>query len=159
MFESDDPEISSHALHGLISDLNNPSSSTITPSQSTRVSRAQLPTWAFPPNSTRTSPSPRLAETSATGTIFSRRSTPGTLPDPAPELDLAAPHAPPHQSSLFNTPNRSIFSSGPPTSSVSVNTAQASMSAPSPVNSSRPLSALTGPPANSSRRTVHYQSD
>lgn len=156
MSESDDPEISSHALHGLISDLNPPSSA---PSQSSRLPHAHIPTWAFPSNSTRTSPSPRLADTSAAGTIFSRRSTPRTDPDPAPELDLAAPHVPVHQSSLFNTPNRSIFSSGPPTSSVSVSTAQASMSAPSPVNSSRPLSALTGPSATASRRAVHYQSD
>ncbi|KAL8736797.1 MAG: hypothetical protein Q9166_000163 [cf. Caloplaca sp. 2 TL-2023] len=162
MSESDDPEMSSHALHGLISDLNISSSSSASASASSHTNRlphAQLPTWAFPPTSTRNSPSPRLADTSATATFFSRRSTPRADPEPAPELDLAAPHAPVHHSSLFSTPNRSIFSSGPPTSSVSVNTAQASMSAPSPVNSSRPLSALTGPSPNASRRTVHYQSD
>jgi hypothetical protein len=54
---------------------------------------------------------------------------------------------------LFNTPSRSIFLSGPPTSSLSVNTAQASMTATSPSSSSRPLSALTTPLSNSRRST------
>ncbi|MCJ1450043.1 hypothetical protein MMC28_000371 [Mycoblastus sanguinarius] len=63
------------------------------------------------------------------------------------------------QPSLFNTPNRSIFSSGPPTSSVSANTAHASMSSPSPVQSTHPLSGLVVPPVGANKRTVHYQSD
>ncbi|KAL8628473.1 hypothetical protein Q9189_005832 [Teloschistes chrysophthalmus] len=154
MSESDEPEVSSHALHGLISDLNISSSS-----HHGQLPHAQLPTWSFPPTSTRTSPSPRLVDTSAIGTIFSPRPNPRPDPTLAPELDLAAPNVPIHHTSLFNTPSRSIFSSGPPTSSVSANTAQASMSAPSPVNSSRPLSGLTVPATNISRRTVHYQSD
>ncbi|KAL8947395.1 MAG: hypothetical protein Q9222_006317, partial [Ikaeria aurantiellina] len=160
MSESDEPEFSSHALHGLNPDLNITTSSTTSSSQAHQLSHAQLPTWAFPPSSTRNSPSPRLTDGSATGTLFARRSSPRADPNPAPELDLAAPHAPvQQQSTLFNTPNRSIFSSGPPTSSVSANTAHASMSAPSPVNSSRPLAALTVPSANLPRRSVHYQSD
>ncbi|KAL8727648.1 MAG: hypothetical protein Q9181_005631 [Wetmoreana brouardii] len=154
MSESDEPEDSSHAYHGLISELNTSSSS-----QNSQLPFAQFPTWAFPPSSARTSPSPLLGDASATGTTFPRRPSPRTDPNPAPELDLAAPNVPLHHTSLFNTPNRSIFSSGPPTSSVSANTAHASMSAPSPVNSSRPLSALTASSANTSRRSVHYQSD
>lgn len=43
----------------------------------------------------------------------------------------------------FNTPGRSIFSSGPPTSSLSANTAQASMTSRSSNLSPHPLSALT----------------
>ena len=152
--ESDEPEVSSHALHGLLSDLNRSS-----PRQSSQLPNAQFPTWAFPSNPPRDSPSPHLAEASATGTNFARRETPRVDLSPAPELDLAAPNAAIQHTSLFNTPNRSIFSSGPPTSSISANTAQASMSAPSPISSSRPLSALTAPTANSSRRTVHYHSD
>ncbi|KAI4179900.1 MAG: hypothetical protein L6R41_007569 [Letrouitia leprolyta] len=154
MSESDEPELSSHALHGLLSDLNTSSSS-----RKNSLPQAQLPTWSFPPTITRDSPSPRLSENSATATIFSRRSTPRVDPNPAPELDLAAPNAAAQQSSLFNTPSRSIFSSGPPTSSVSANTAHASMSSPPPVSSSRPLSALTGPSVSTPRRSVHYLSD
>ncbi|KAH0562746.1 hypothetical protein GP486_002595 [Trichoglossum hirsutum] len=56
-------------------------------------------------------------------------------------------------STLLNTPSRSIFLSGPPTSSLSVNTAQASMTATTPSSSSRPLSALTTP-LSGSRRSV-----
>ncbi|KAL8867504.1 MAG: hypothetical protein Q9174_005623, partial [Haloplaca sp. 1 TL-2023] len=151
--EPDEPSPQSHALHGLmISDLNITSTSP----------RHQHPTWSFPPQSARTSPSLRVADTAATGetgTIFSRHASPRVHPGPAPELDLAAPNLPEYHTSLFNTPSRSIFSSGPPTSSVSVNTAQASMSSPPPVNSSRPLLTLSGPSANTARRTVHYQSD
>ncbi|KAL8904104.1 MAG: hypothetical protein Q9207_003495 [Kuettlingeria erythrocarpa] len=155
MSESDEPEVSSHALHGLISDLNIPSSS-----QADSLPHAQQPTWSFPPTITRDSPSPRLADTSAAPSFFSRRTTPRADPNPVPELDLTAPSVGTQHSSLFNTPNRSIFSSGPPTSSVSAIPALASMSSPAaPVHSSRPLSALTGPPASTARRSVHYQSD
>ncbi|KAK5946762.1 hypothetical protein PMZ80_000905 [Knufia obscura] len=54
-------------------------------------------------------------------------------------------------------PNRSIFASGPPTSSVSANTAHASMSTTSASGSSLPLSALTA--SNLSRRTISRPSD
>jgi hypothetical protein len=50
----------------------------------------------------------------------------------------------------FDPPHRSIFTSGPPTASLSSNTAQASMSAAS--GSSRPLAALTS--ASGSRRNT-----
>ena len=52
---------------------------------------------------------------------------------------------------LFSTPNRSIFSSGPPTSSLSVNTVHASMSSPQPQASHHPLSVLTTPNLNARR--------
>ena len=62
----------------------------------------------------------------------------------------------PSSTPLFSTPNRSIFSSGPPTSSLSVNTAHASMSSPQPPSSQHPLSALTTP--NLSTRRIHQPS-
>ncbi len=55
---------------------------------------------------------------------------------------------------LFNTPNRSIFSSGPPTASLSANVAQASLSGAVSTNSSRPLSALTSTSASTARHRV-----
>jgi hypothetical protein len=57
-------------------------------------------------------------------------------------------------STLFNSPGRSLISSGPPTASISVNTAHASMSSAPPSSSSRPLAALTSP-SSSSRRATH----
>ncbi len=151
----------SHALHGLLADLN-------MPPPSTHLSHTQLPTWTFPAStSARNTPSPGPAD----GSIFSPRPPPRYHPNSAPELDLTSPvhvsnstHVTPptppiNQSSLFNTPNRSIFSSGPPTSSVSANTAQASMSSPSPVYPTHPLSALTVPASGPSRRSVHYQTE
>ncbi|KAL9099402.1 MAG: hypothetical protein Q9163_005100, partial [Psora crenata] len=157
------------------SDEHDPSQGVPTDSQASTHSshtkhlpQVQLPTWAFPSaNSGRNSPSSRLAEHphSVTGAIFSPRPVPQNHSDTAPELDLAVPNCgsdrvhPIPQPSLLNTPVRSIFSSGLPTSSVSSNTAHASMSSPSPVPSSRPLSVLSGPPLGTGRRSVHYQSD
>ena len=151
----------SHALHGLLADL------TLQP-PSNPLPHAQLHTWSFPAStSARNTPSPGPADES----IFSPRPPPRYHPNSAPELDLASP---PHvsnsthvtsptpsisQPSLFNTPNRSIFSTGPPTSSVSANTAQASMSSPSPVHPTHPLSTLTVPTSGSGRRSVHYQNE
>ena len=146
-----------HAVHDLLNDLNMPSHSN---NDTNQLSHAQLPTWTFPSvSSARNSPSPALADTSTTGNIFSQRSisrqSSGTTPDLDPNTSVPSIQQP----SLFTTPSRSIFASGPPTSSLSANTAQASMSAPSPVNSARPLSALTVPSSSSTRRSVHYQSD
>lgn len=142
--DGQDGDSSSQALHNLLADLN------------MQPSTVQAPTWSF----------------SATS-----RSNP---PSPAPTLDHAGPainlpHRPSSrnparsapnpengstsQPSLFSSPSRSIFLSGPPTSSVSVNTAQASMTALPPSASSRPLSALTVPSSTAARRTVHYHSD
>lgn len=56
------------------------------------------------------------------------------------------------QGATFTLPQRSIFTSGLPTSSISVNTAQASMSSPAPVSTLHPLSSLSGPNSGSARR-------
>lgn len=63
------------------------------------------------------------------------------------------------QTSLFNTPSRSIFSSGPPTASVSANTAQASLSSAGTSCSSRPLAALSATNPGSSRRNTSRSND
>ena len=131
----------------------------------TAASNTQVPTWTFPgPDTTGTPSSSVDGEPSEVPSIFSPRPTPQQHHHSAPELDLAAPFepTPSHpapQPSLFTQPNRSIFSSGPPTASVSANTAHASMSSPSPIRSSRPLSVLGGPSPNKTSRSVHYQND
>ena len=131
----------------------------------THLSHAQLPTWSFPvPEAAGDVPSSLQMEPAEIQSIFSPRPAPQQHHHSAPELDLAATFEPngsqtaPH-TSLFNQPNRSIFSTGPPTSSVSANTAHASMSSPSPVRSTRPLSVLSGPSPSKASRSVHYQSD
>ncbi len=95
----------------------------------------QNPTWAFPSPPTNGPVAPPASA-------------------PLPETGSSSSSAP--QQTLFNTPARSIFCSGPPTSSLSVNTAQASMSATTPSSSSRPLLALTTPSSNPIRRTGQY---
>ena len=100
------------------------------------LTQTQIPSWTFPTQDTNTSSSPQTAP-AETQSIFSPRPTPQQSHHStpvAPELDLAAPfeatssHPPSH---FFTQPNRSIFSSGPPTASVSASTAHASMSSPS----------------------------
>lgn len=154
---SDEPEVSQRTLHGLIADLNPQPQP-----QSSRLLTTQAPTWAFPSRSS-SSPSPgTMPEASNSANIFPQRISSRGHTRPLPELDLATTLPSAQQPTLFNTPNRSIFSSGPPTSSLSANTAQASMSAPSPVNSIHPLSSLTVPASTSNRRnqqTVHYEND
>ena len=116
----------------------------------------QLPHWTFPASN-----SPR----SATAAVFNLRSAPH---DPSiASLDFVptthqSSHERAHSTShagLFNNPSRSIFSSGPPTSSISSNTAQASMSTPAPVHSLHPLAALSSPLPSSSSRGAHYQGE
>ncbi|MCJ1428968.1 hypothetical protein MMC29_006881, partial [Sticta canariensis] len=159
--ESDELNMSSHAghaVHDLLTDLNLPSHSINHSSQ--LLSHAQPPIWTFPSaSSSRNSPSPALADPLTSPTVFSQRTTLRQSSGSTPEQDPCAPIPLAHQPSLFNTPNRSIFASGPPTSSLSANTAQASMSAPSPANSTRPFSALATPSSSSTRRNVHCQSD
>ena len=155
MVESaDEPEVSSHGIQDLLADLNTHHSS--------HLPHIQIPTWSFPLSTPARDPlSPGIAE----GSIFSPRQPPRHQPNSAPELDLAAsspdtvPAPSTNQPSLFNTPNRSIFSSGPPTSSISSNQAQASMSSPSPVHTPHPLSALPISNPSRSRKAVHYQSE
>ena len=129
------------------------------------LAQAQLPNWTFPtntPDTTENASSSLQDDHVEVQSIFSPRPTPQRHHNSAPELDLTAPfeatstQAP---SQLFTQPNRSIFSSGPPTASVSVNTAQASMSSPSPVRSARPLSVLGSSTPSKASRSVHYQSD
>ena len=159
--ESDELNKSSHAghaVHDLLTDLNLPSHSINHSSQP--LSHAQPPIWTFPSaSSSRNSSSPALADPLASPTVFSQRTILRQSSGSTPEQDPGAPIPLAHQPSLFNTPNRSIFASGPPTSSLSANTAQASMSAPSTANSTRPFSALATPSSSSTRRNVHCQSD
>lgn len=146
-----------HAVHDLLNDLHLPSQSNH--SNQLSPSLTQLPTWAFPmTSSSRNSPSPAVADTLAASTIFYQRSTRRSAPTAAVVLD-SDPITSTQQPSIFNTPNRSIFATGPPTSSLSVNTAQASMSAPSPANTGRPFSALAAPSSSAPRRAAHHQTD
>lgn len=158
--ESDEPTMSSHAghaVHDLLNELHVPSHSNH--SNQLSASHAQLPTWAFPmTSSSRNSPSPAVADTLAAGTNFNQRSTRRSAPTAAVVVD-SDPTTSIQQPSIFNTPNRSIFATGPPTSSLSVNTAQASMSAPSPANTGRPFSALAAPSSSAPRRAAHNQTD
>lgn len=148
--ESDEPA-SSHALHNLLADLP-------MPQQSTQRAVYHLPTWSFPSAPvSRTSPSPGAGENISSGTAFSPPSTSRSAACSTSELDLATAPLATHHTSLFSTPSRSIFSSGPPIASVSANTAHASMSAPPQPNSANPLSVLTTPSSGTNRRSVHYQ--
>lgn len=152
---ADDPEVSSHAYHGLLADLTNAQTST-------PIAHVTRPTWAFPaPTIARNNTPPVPSE----GSIFSPRPPPRYQTNSAPELNITAPtHATNSPSpstsppTLFNTPNLPIFSTRPPTSSVSANTAQASMSSPSPIQSAHPLSTLSLP-SQSNKKAVHYQDD
>ncbi|MCJ1380264.1 hypothetical protein MMC17_003367 [Xylographa soralifera] len=150
--ESDVPEVPSHALHDLLADLNTPSSSTLTPLASTQTS-----SWSFPSLTSRTSPPPYG---SGPAGLLPRRTSSREHTTSATALDLASSvpsgHTP---QTLFNTPTRSILSSGPPTSSVSASTAQASMSAPIPNNSPHSLASLTSPHSSASRRPALYHPD
>ena len=63
-------------------------------------------------------------------------------------------------SSLFSPPNRSIFSSSPPTTSTSVSASTAhAMGGSQTAMPCRPLSALATPSSGSKRRSVHYRLD
>ena len=68
-----------------------------------------------------------------------------------PRWTSAADSSTSFQPAMFTLPHRSIFSSGLPTSSLTVSTAQASMSSPS---SLYPLSTLSSSNANGARRTA-----
>ena len=150
--DSDEPA-TSHAFPHLLADLTRAQQPTQRPVH-------HLPTWSFPSAPvSRTSPAPGAVERTSSGTIVtplsSSRSTVHHTPDP----DLSTGPSGTHHSSLFSTPNRSIFSSGPPIASVSVNTAHASMSAPSAGNSANPLSVLTSPTSSANRRSALHQSE
>ena len=142
--DEQDGDSSSQALHNLLADLN------------MQPPTVQAPTWSFSPTNRSNPPSPApTLEHAGPGIHLPHRTSSRTPARSAPNLENGGPSQP----SLFNSPSRSIFLSGPPTSSVSANTAQASMTALPPSGSSRPLSALTVPASNAARRTVHYHSD
>ena len=140
--DSDEQEANASTLRDLLADLNS------SPAGSgSRFNTSQPPAWAF--STTRSSPSPFAARPSS---LLPRRTSSRENPYSIPEYDLSGQLNTSQPQTVFTTPSRSIFSSGPPTSSVSANTAQASMSAPPPANSTHQLSALTGPTITSSRR-------
>ena len=138
--ESDEPALS----HGnLLADIDG------------SLSNTSIPVWPFPTFETsRASPSVSLEEPSSASPVFTQRSA----SRPTQELESCPGTSNPHQSSLFSTPTRSIFSSGPPTTSVSASTAHA-MSNPQAVVSCGPLSALATSSLSNKRRSVHYQID
>jgi len=145
--DEQDGDSSSQALHNLLADLN------------MQPPTVQAPTWSFGTNpSNPPSPAPP-SDAAGPYTSLPFRTSSRNHARSAPDLDATTSTGLAQQPSLFNTPGRSIFSSGPPTSSLSANTAQASMSALPPSGSSRPLSALTVPSSGAPRRTVHYHPD
>ena len=149
--ESDVPEVPSHALHDLLTDLNTTSTS------STPLASTQTSSWSCPTLSSRTSPPPYGPGPAG---VLPRRTSSREHTTSATALDLASPASSgPTPQTLFNTPTRSILSSGPPTSSVSASTAQASMSAPIPNNSPHSLASLTSPHSSTSRRPALYHPD
>lgn len=147
MAENDqlDDLASRDTLRDILADL----ATTPSVSQPSASSISQNPTWAFSPSSPWPShpPSPLPRTSSAGRPIQQQRSaSSGQIPASSGNDQLAAA-----QSTLFNSPNRSIFSSGPPTASMSVNAAHASLSSAGPSNATRPLSALTAPGTTSTR--------
>lgn len=125
------------------------------PAQVSLLPDTPVPSWSFPNLSTlRPSPPVALEGSSSTPSIYTQRANTRPIPD----LDAASTTSNLYHSSLFTTPNRSIFSSGPPTTSVSANTAHA-MNAPQSGLPSRPLSSLATPSSSSTRRSVHYRID
>ena len=110
------------------------------------------PTWVLPPytprslttsGTERAPPSP-MPRTSSAQRILQQRTISISQVTAVPAVEAGL------QPTFFDPPSRSIFSSGPPTASVSVNTAQASLSSAVPSSSSRPLASLsvTGGPSN-----------
>ena len=145
--ESDEPASSHGNLLADIIDI---------PAQASLLPDTPVPSWPFPNLST-PRPSPPVAlpdSSSSTPSIYIQRANTRPMPD----VDAASTTSNLYHSSLFTTPNRSIFSSGPPTTSVSANTAHA-MSAPQSSLPSHPLSSLATSSSSSKRRSVHYRID
>lgn len=150
--DEQDPDSSTQALHNLLADLNNNNLNVQPPTVQTST------TWSFSAANITGHPSPaRTPDHAGLPVPLPHRTSSRSPARSNSDLDaLSNPHT-----SLFNSSNRVSFLSGRPTSSVSANTAQASMTALPSSSSSRPLSALTGPSMTSSggRRNVHYQPD
>lgn len=129
----------SNSLHDLLRGISSPSSQSVHTQWSSRLQTHESPTTQT------TRPSLPLSSN-----VTSSRTTPRphgpprsrTISTPA-ERDASASE-PTHLLNQVSPPPRSIFVSGPPTSSVSANTAHASLSTTSASGSSLPLSALTG---------------
>lgn len=81
-----------------------------------------------------------------------------SAPRPTSDLEPSSSDPDLHHSSLFSTPNRSIFSSGPTSTSVSASTAHA-MGGPQAALPCHPLSALATSSSGAKRRSVHYRLD
>ena len=79
-------------------------------------------------------------------------------PRPTSDLEPSSSDSNLHHSSLFSTPNRSIFSPGPPDTSVSASTAHA-MDGSQTALPCHPLSALATSSSGAKRRSVHYRLD
>lgn len=124
------------------------------PSINIQLSSSRSQPWSFPTSSSRSTPS--IYGAAGPPALFSRRPINREHARSAPDLDSTNGIAASQSPSLFNTPGRSIFFQGAPTSSLSANTAQASMSSP-PANSSLPLSALTGSASGGSGRKSNSQ--
>ena len=122
--------------------------------QSSLLPSANSASWSFPDITISKEASSRDQAESAVAPMNTHRSASRSTselenPSTAPSI---------HQASLFSTPNQSIFSSGPPTTSVSANTAYA-MSGSHISVPSHPLSALATSSSSKQHRSVHYQSE
>jgi hypothetical protein len=122
------------------------------------------PSWILPPYTPRilTSPSTPRGSTPALPRTSIAAQRPSQQSRTASAGHIASLHStgeavPP--STFFDPPPRSIFSSGPPTASVSANTAQASLSSALPSSSSRPLAALSASNGSTGRRNASRVSD
>lgn len=134
--------------------------------QTPNVASASDSTWILPPytprfptsaSSPRGPPSPAPRTSSIQRPTIQHRSVSATpVAAQVPAQVPALPNPEPAQATFFDPPPRSIFSSGPPTASVSANTAQASLSSAMSSNGSRPLAALsaTNGSGTTSRRSV-----
>ena len=81
-----------------------------------------------------------------------------SAPRPTSDLEPSSSDSNLHHSSLFSTPSRSIFSSGPSTTPVQGNTTQA-MGGPQAELPCHPMSALATSSMGSKRRSVRYRLD
>jgi hypothetical protein len=138
--DTNEPELSSQALRDLLADS---------------TYGRQIASCAVPPSATRSSPALR---SSIPGPLLPRRLS-SQNSRAVSEIDPTANASSPQNPSLFSNPGRSIFSSGPATSSVSANTAHASMSNPHSAGASRPLATLTASIPSPLRRQAPQQSD
>src|SRR6186713_3686253 len=106
--DSDEQEANASTLRDLLADLNSSPAGS-----SNRFNTSQPPAWAF--STTRSSPSPFATRPSS---LLPRRTSSREQSRSIPEFDFPAQLHTSQPQTVFTTPGRSIFSSGPPTSSV-----------------------------------------